>query len=288
MNTTQFVLCVTSIAVAGAAFFVARNVRQTMEAQRRHYESAITRTAAEISRLTRDTEKAEAAHAELERARESAPPPPGALVSQETSAWLARLRQLKEALSDRPGARIPEMTLLTERDLLLAAREASFASEEDIRRTLSSVRTTATRRVAPLLARAVADYVRAHSNSAPPDVDALAPHLPPPLTADLLSRWGVISSDPARHVIAERIPVDAEFDTRTVIQGNGGWGAQSAPLAWIPDFAERNRSAHAAYNRANSGTSAPGLSALLPYFDPPLPADIVARLRRMEGDATRR
>lgn len=288
MTTTQLVLCSTSIAVAGAAFFVAHNERQTLEAQRRQHESAITRTAAEISRLSRDIEKAEAAHAELERTRESAPPPPGALVAQETSAWLARLRQLKQALAERPGARIPEMSLLTERDYLLAAREASFASDEDIRRTLSSLRTTATRKVAPLLAKAVAEYVRLHPNSAPPDLAALSPHLSQPLSLDLLSRWGVISSNPAQHVVAERIPVDAEFDTRTVIQGNGGWGAQGAPLAWIPDFAERNRAAHAAYNRAHHGATAPGLGALLPYFDPPLPAEIAARLQRMTADATRR
>ncbi len=283
MNPTQLVLCGATLALAGAAWLAERHVRGKQEAERSKLAAALARSQAEVAQLRDETRLAETALQAQAEARSAAPPPPGALVEQETAAWLARLRELKRVLAERPAARIPEMALLTDRDILLAAREASFGSEDQTRETLARLRTVATRKVAPLLARAVTAYVKEHQNTAPPTLAALTPYLPAPLTPELLTRWQVIGTDVARHVVGEAAAVDADYDTRTVIQGNGGWGGQGPPLAWVPNFAERNKAAHAAYSRAHSGASAASLTALLPFFDPPLTPELEARLRKMEG-----
>lgn len=276
----------------GVALFLAE--RRTVDAQ----GSRLTALAAdherlqrEIARLRQETDAATraardttASVEQLESATHAANSNPLAL---ESSAWLSRFHQLKQLFASRPDQRIPEMDLLADRDLLMCARDASFATDDGTRRALASVRTAAKQKFVRSLAKAVRDYKKANHDQLPADAAALAPFLPPPLNATHLSRWEVPppkAGHPVHNLLTEKSAIDPDHDSRLWLQASGGTSAMSPPLAWIPDYTTRSLAARQAFGRANHGVTAPNLAALIPYFDPPLDAATAEKLLRSDRE----
>ncbi len=78
--------------------------------------------------------------------------------------------------------------------------------------------------------------------------------------------------------LSEATPVDPDHDGRYNVNGNGSSGMSSAPTAWIPDFYDRMRAAQTAYSAVHAGDRAPGLQALLPFFQPALEPAMIAKI----------
>src|SRR5437870_10090080 len=75
------------------------------------------------------------------------------------ASWKDRVNRLKERLEQTPGAKIPELQFVTERDWLNAAR-GELETDGDYRRALSTLRSTAETKVAHMMKKALARYMR--------------------------------------------------------------------------------------------------------------------------------
>lgn len=292
MSPFSTALWAVALAVGVASFLVERRILDTQESRRTALASDHERLQREIARLRRETETASRAerttNADLAQLSSAAANP----LATESSAWLARFHQLKQLFASRPDQRIPEMDLLADRDLLMCARDASFVTDDGIRRALGSVRTAAKQKFVRLLAEALRNYKKANHDQLPTDIAALTPFLPPPLNATHLSRWKVTppktDGSPAIGLLTEKNPVDADHDSRIHLQASGGLATMAPPLAWIPDYHERSLAAHQAFARANHDATARDLAALIPYFDPPLDAATAEKLLRFDREHPQR
>lgn len=285
----------TKTAVCATAALVAAGLALVGHREARSQEARLVAIAAEHARLQQEIEALKAASStppdadpsssagSRPSARDGAS---AASLAGETSAWLERYQRLKAAFAARLDQRIPEMDLLTDRDYLMCARDASFLTEESTRQALAATRTTAKQKFVRSLATAVKDYRNAHSGQPPAQALELAPFLAPPLTAQHLERWEVLpprADGRTVDLMTEKLPVDPDHDTRVRLQTSGGISVMGAPLAWIPDYADRARAAQQAFARAHSGASATSAAALIPYFAPPLDEASVRRIRDYEA-----
>lgn len=294
MSPGQTTLCALCIAAAGATVLFERHLIaahservRASAAEKVRLEQHLSQLRAEIGTAAQLANEAESA--QREPVRTTGGELPDAL-STESAAWLRRYHHLKQLLADQPRHRIPEMDLLSDRELLMQARGASFDTEDGTRRALGATRTAAKAKFARQLSQAMQLYRKANDGKLPTDIAALAPFLEPPLTAAHLGRWTVVTGPAATpaNFIAELAPVDADYDSRVRIQTSGGSSIQSPPIAWLPDLEPRARQAHEAFSRANPGRAWPGYDALLPYFDPPLDFATADKLRRFEHERRKR
>lgn len=284
MSSLKTTVCAAIAAAGIVAILLERDVAHAQRARLDALAAEEARIRQQIAALR--TEAEVAARAGNDALAASATAVPASSLATETSAWLERYRQLKDLFGARPEQRIPEMELLSDRDYLMCARDASFLTEDGTRRALAAVRTTAKGKLVKALAAAVKDYRRAHGGQVPTDVAGLAAFLPETLNVSHLARWEVIpprtDGRPVYDLLTEKVPVDVDYDSRVRLQTSGGTSTMGPPLAWIPDYADRARAAHQAFMRANHGASATGLAALLPYFDPPLDLASTERIQRFE------
>jgi hypothetical protein len=212
--------------------------------------------------------------------------------NSEIASWLGRLKRLQRAFDQRSDQRIPEMRLLTDADWALLSQSVSLDSDEDMRRALAAVRTAAKTKFAGILSHALYGYEQAMNGQLPPSMTALTPYLSDPTSVDLLQRYQMItpiesSAHGTGKAIIETAAVDTDYDTRVQIQANSGWWVTTAPMAWIPDFQERQQQARLAYVRDNPEVPMPALANLLPYFNPPLDPATTAKVLQKLGESQR-
>ena len=165
------------------------------------------------------------------QARSSQPSVPGLDPNdpdfQHFLAWKASKDKMTQYLNQMPEKRIPELCDLTEQDWWKAAQNAKFDSEENIRRSLSSLRQAAKSRLP--MGRSLHDFLAANNGQLPTDMNQLKPYLqsamadsaPDEATIDgILARYkllhaGNINDYPAgTYFVAEQAPVDSDYDSR--------------------------------------------------------------------------
>ncbi len=153
---------------------------------------------------------------------------------QQFLALKAQAMEITRHLEQRPDKKIPELKLLVDEDWLTAVKLAKFDTDADIRITLSRLRSLAKKRLPfPSALRA---FTRANNSQLPADISELKPHLksalgdasPDEATLDaVLARYKLLHAGnlsdlpPNAWLIAEKAPVDKEYDTRAKF-GNGG------------------------------------------------------------------
>lgn len=203
-------------------------------------------------------------------------------------SWLARLKQLKQLFSQRDDQRIPELQFLNDRDWLLIGRTEKLDTEEHIREALAKARNDARRIFARQMLKALSSYKKAFQGELPPATLALAPYFSVPVDGALLQRYEMIASGKVQSgqagavpAIREKTPIDPDYDNRVKINANGGMSSGS-PLDWIAGFNERRTEAYRSYARENSSASPQNLSALLPYFSPPLDPTTREKVLRLD------
>lgn len=222
---------------------------------------------AELARL-----RADADQVALQLKVDAPPAPPSPRRSDleldaEIEAWLARVSRLKDLVQQRPAAAIPEMAMLTEKDWFDAARDAAFATAEDLRKSLAAVRNQAREKVTHPLRQALVRYLDANEARLPTDISQLASSAELPLTPEILARYEMLYSGPLnaasfnRWLIAEKSPIDEAFDTCAYVSfGKSG----------TVDFLEIRpadlQEALRAFAKANAGNLPSTRTQLLPFF----------------------
>ena len=148
-------------------------------------------------------------------------------------AYKAQAEEIGRYLERMPDKQIPELKLLTDVDWLTATKEAKLESDADVRRTLSRLRGLAKNRLP--LASGLNAFINANDGQLPTDLSQLKPYIKSSLgdTAveesaldAMLQRYALLHTGAANDfpqgtwIIAERAPVDKEYDTRAKF-GNG-------------------------------------------------------------------
>jgi len=148
-------------------------------------------------------------------------------------AYKAQAEEIGRYLERMPDKQIPELKLLTDVDWLTATKEAKLESDADVRRTLSRLRGLAKNRLP--LASGLNAFINANDGQLPTDLSQLKPYIRSRLgdTAveesaldAMLQRYALLHTGAANDfpqgtwIIAERAPVDKEYDTRAKF-GNG-------------------------------------------------------------------
>jgi hypothetical protein len=202
----------------------------------------------------------------------------------EVARLLSRVHRMEAVFARHPEQRTPEMRSLSEAAWVRVARAANLDTDRGVREALAQVRWAAKMDFLGAVVRALGPYARAHDDALPHNLAELAPHLPPAIDPAALSRYELLPFDPplnrANWSIRERAPIDAEFDHRHTVDAGRNFHMSFAPLAWDPELAERHDRARSAYASARGGSGLRGtnIAPLLPYFDPPLPPEVVTRL----------
>ncbi|MEK7707327.1 MAG: sigma-70 family RNA polymerase sigma factor [Verrucomicrobiota bacterium] len=258
MTTLQKTIIGATLAAAvGTGIYEARQA-STSRTQVRSLQQQQAANADQIERLTRERDDATARQATLqeanERLRQTAADIPklrGELArlsgiehqltqsktasqnlndpfTQNVLALTERAVELNQHLEQMPHRKIPELQLLTESDWLLAAKEAKFDTDADVRKALSTLRSQAKMRLP--MGGALSAFTRANDGQLPTDLSQLKPYFKsdPGNTAALddatidaifarytLLHTGNLSDLPAdAWIIAEKAPVDKDYDSR--------------------------------------------------------------------------
>ena len=160
-------------------------------------------------------------------------------------AYKAQAEEIARYLERMPDKQIPELKLLTDVDWLTATKEAKLGSDADVRRTLSRLRGLAKNRLP--LAGGLNAFINANNGQLPTNLSQLKPYIMARLgdaaveegvLDAMLERYALLHTGTANDfpqgtwIIAEKAPVDKEYDTRAKF-GNGtstiiGTGLHSA------------------------------------------------------------
>jgi RNA polymerase sigma factor (sigma-70 family) len=312
MTTTQKTLVTVAIAVlAGAAIYEARQAAQ-LRAQVQTLQQQQAPVAGQVGQLRRERaelanrlsaladqlEKGKANFSELlglrgeaarlrsdsrelaeMKAAESSDP-----AATEMKSWLARVKQLRQAVENDPRVSIPEFSLLTENDWLMAAkwygRRPQFDAETDLRVALAELRQSGQNTFATRALQALQEFAKANDGHFPSDPNQLKPYFIPPVDDAVLQRYttapaeefGLKTKD-QDHVLTQKTLVDEKYDKHIGI-GQKLWGykqsiEQQLEKELTPELLAFKRTLDPVaknYSAANDGRSATDPSQLLPYI----------------------
>lgn len=271
------------LAFAGYEFRAARQNRAahdaaTTELRRLRLEAdalrrAFTATTAEIAQ----------AEKQLEAAAPAVVSGRSAAQRNEIASWVERVKRLRQVIAEKPEIALPEMRLLTEDDWLRVAKNARFDTEKDTRLALAELRATAIRQFQSRLSSALATYDQAFPNQKPMSVQALAAYFAAPIDPAILERYelqdpsGPRGFGPSKWFVQNKAPVDLAYDSRFRVSTESSFQNVGA-YAWISDYHDRSRQAEHDYAQAHSGQRPAHIADAIPFFKPPLPPDVAARL----------
>jgi len=189
----------------------------------------LRQTMAEVPKLRGEVARLRATQKEAGQAKAAADDPS----MKQFLAYKAQAEEIARYLERMPDKQIPELKLLTDVDWLTATKEAKLESDADVRRTLSRLRGLAKNRLP--LASGLNAFINANNGELPSDLSQLKPYIRSRLgdTAledgaldAILQRYALLHTGPVNDfpqgtwIIAERAPVDKEYDTRAKF-GNG-------------------------------------------------------------------
>lgn len=186
-------------------------------------------------------------------------------------SWLSRVNQLKQRLAQMPDKGIPELKYLTETDWLEAVRNSKVDTEIEARQALHVLRNVAKEKVASVFSETLRKYIKANDGKFPEDIAQLGPYFESPMNDSILQRYSVLraadvtnmglSKSGADWLIAEKAPVDSDYDTRFVIGATSRGRSDFDADALIPVVR--------AFQTANSGQQVSEPSQLLPFVQTP-------------------
>lgn len=178
------------------------------------------------------------------------------------TSWLNRVEEFKRLSERMPDKTIPELRLLTEEDWLELAKkplehdaeEVNLADDLVARLVFSAVRAKAKDKLMRVFSRALEGYANANSGQLPSDTLQLKPHLmnshfqgparvvqiPESAVDDtVLGRYEILQTGKLEDVpgdatiLAEKAPVDSEYDTR--LRVGRFWMSVSELATYFPE-----------------------------------------------------
>jgi hypothetical protein len=262
-----------TVVLVGVAIYEAvalLNRRTEIRALRERNEAVADQLAAtryEHERVLRALESAQTRLA----ATTSAPSAPGVEALAATmSTWLGRIEQVRAILAQRPKLGIPELALLEDKDWFNLLDDARLDSDENIRITLATLRTTAEQIMARQISRALGDYVAAHDGQLPSITADLAAVMDHRIAPEWLNRYQVLHtgkftdlSDRDQMEIVQATPVDPDFD-RVVRIGVNSYGSGGSAVGLVLQDAQ------SAFAREHDGQRATRATELTPYLKWPV------------------
>jgi RNA polymerase sigma factor (sigma-70 family) len=185
----------------------------------------------EVARLRREAH--ETAQARID---ESDP------LESSAKSWAAQVSQLKQRLQRMPEKSIPELQFVTDQDWFDAVGQTNrLQTDADFREALDRLRRTAKNKFAPKLQLALSDYAATNEGRLPADLSQLKSYFDPPVDDGILQRYTLLHTgnlndlSPTEPLVAEKSPVDEEYDTMYLISLKGT-GVSSAK-GWPKNFA---------------------------------------------------
>jgi RNA polymerase sigma factor (sigma-70 family) len=149
----------------------------------------------------------------------------------------AKADKIAQYLKAMPDKTIPELQFLDDSDWFNATKSAKFDTDADVRRSLSELRSIAKNNLP--MGRSLYAFIQANNGQLPTDMSQLKPYFVPPVTNSSSFHWrgvqtpeddALVDSILARYkllhsgnvidypsgtwFIAEKAPVDNEYDTR--------------------------------------------------------------------------
>ena len=182
----------------------------------------------EVARLRNDSR--ELAQLKEVGAQKGIDPTELALIS-----WLDRAKQIKRLPEKMPDKMIPELQLLTEDDWLQMCKdplrhlgkEVNLNDDSTARLVFSHVRMKAKEKFANMLSKALHGYTDANSGQLPADMLQLKPYFDSGVDETTLRRYEILQTGKMEDVpnagviiLAEKTPVDSQYDTRLVLGKN--------------------------------------------------------------------
>jgi len=217
----------------------------------------------EVAGLRRDSQ-------ELALLKAGRAQPTDASGSAEMNAVLARVGELKQMLTQKPDLNIPELQFLTSQDWLNVAAMAKLETDSGTRIALSRLRSAGKMVFAPMLVKALTDYVQASSGQLPTTMSQLKPYFSPPVEDALLNRYELLATGkasdlpapepssfeespgnpgkirvrlrpgrPKDSVISEHAKVDGEFDSVLSVGLRGSHLSEEGPIGSALDAVTR-------------------------------------------------
>ena len=194
-----------------------------------HENEQLRQTMAEVPKLRGEVARLRATQKETAKSAVDMNDP----TVKQMLAYKAQAQEIARYLEQMPDKQIPELKLLTDVDWLTATKEAKLESDADVRRTLSRLRGLAKNRLP--LASGLNAFINANNGQLPTDLSQLKPYIRSRLgdTAvedgaldAMLERYTLLRTGAANDfpqgtwLVAEKAPVDKEYDTRAKF-GNG-------------------------------------------------------------------
>ncbi len=205
-----------------------------------------------------------------------------AALESKLRGWQANLDRLRQTLKQRPNLSIPELQLLSNDDWFDAATKAKLDSDDDVRRTLASLRLRATDLMSDKMRAALNAYLKASDGTLPERIDQLLPFFNPPIDSAWLNRYEILhtgkfselSTDYRSEIIGPKSFADIEYDIGRTFGPTGSSGRtisldDSVARAWL-DFGNANR---------RLGTAA----ELVPYLKWPASEAAVQKILDRQG-----
>jgi hypothetical protein len=191
----------------------------------------------------------------------------------ETREWLVRLKRIKASFEEAPDQKIPELALLSDLEWLTIARQTKGDSELDLRRARAAAREIAVNRFMQHLREALRAYTTFTNGVLPSHVGELQSFFKAPFDPAALARYEMRSfgnvNDRKPHsdeTIAERTPVDEDYDQRHAISGIDG----SSTNPWAMNFLrDAITEAQRALSASHQGKKSASESDLLPFVRDP-------------------
>lgn len=192
-----------------------RNETASQLAASRDENERLNQNAVELAKLRAEVTRLRAIQNQVAQLKNTGDP-----FIQSVLSLTTRAAELNQRLEQMPDKRIPELQWLNENDWLNAAQEASFDTDANIRGALSGLRSRAKAHLYPILQNALVAYIKANNEQLPDDLSRLRPYFEKPVDDAILQRYKLLRTGSAKGlgtsdwVIAEKAPVDKEYDTR--------------------------------------------------------------------------
>jgi len=142
--------------------------------------------------------------------------------------WAVQVKQLKERLDQWPEKKIPELKFVSDQDWFDAVGQANtLQTDADFRQALERLRRKAKNDLVPMVQQAFEKYTDANGGQLPANLSQLQAFLDPSVDNAILQRYQLLQTGklsdvpPNQPLIAEKAPVDDEYDTIYMIMMRG-------------------------------------------------------------------
>ena len=232
----------------------------------------------ENERLNRNTTELLKLRSEVTRLRGDASQSNDPFV-QTALKWKAKEAKLKQLFDERPDQRVPEMRLLTDRQWFDIARDADLDSVGGIRKALSEVRKAAKNDFAPIMSKALNEFLDANNGRLPDDLSEIRPYFKTPVDDAILQQYKLLHTGNLRDLpggvflVADKQVVDEQNDKPLSIGPNAYGMIESSDASVaaesVADGMQQLSAVLEAFAAANNGKTPTELDQLKPFTTTP-------------------